>query len=194
MKPSTSLGTRSNVGMAKPSPVVRQAANIWGLLVIHGVYGRSVPSGGTQVKYRCRCRVINGEHFGLNELFFSNLTPQHLFHSDRAFHNMDMRLQRGRNCVYKRRHVLGYRDRILLKPMQLRATLLLDSRVVCSNMVREAAPTWSEKRTSVFRPLKKKGFKEERVTTIGLDDIGTSTTLESNKSLVNALIGFQGLT
>src|SRR5215468_1450569 len=32
------------------------------------------------------------------------------------------------------------------------------------------------------RPLKKKGFKEERVTTIGLDDIGTSTTLESNKS------------
>jgi len=30
--------------------------------------------------------------------------------------------------------------------------------------------------------LKKKGFKEERVTTIGLDDIGNSTTLESNKS------------
>src|SRR5262252_4123055 len=33
------------------------------------------------------------------------------------------------------------------------------------------------------RPLKKKGFKEDRVTTIGLYDIGTSTTLESNKSL-----------
>jgi len=31
--------------------------------------------------------------------------------------------------------------------------------------------------------LKKKGFKEDRVTTIGLYDIGTSTTLESNKSL-----------
>jgi len=31
--------------------------------------------------------------------------------------------------------------------------------------------------------LKKKGFKEERVTTIGLDAIGTATTLESNKSL-----------
>jgi NADP-dependent 3-hydroxy acid dehydrogenase YdfG len=30
--------------------------------------------------------------------------------------------------------------------------------------------------------LQKKGFKEERVTTVGLDDIGTSTTLESNKS------------
>src|SRR5262245_38042048 len=35
-----------------------------------------------------------------------------------------------------------------------------------------------------LRPLKKKGFKEERVTTIGLYDIGTSTTLESNKSLL----------
>ena len=31
--------------------------------------------------------------------------------------------------------------------------------------------------------MKKKGFKEKRVTTIGLDDLGTSTTLESNKSL-----------
>jgi hypothetical protein len=30
--------------------------------------------------------------------------------------------------------------------------------------------------------LKKKGFKEERVTKVGLDAIGTSTTLESNKS------------
>src|SRR6266487_3758492 len=35
MNPSTSLGTRSNVGMAKPSPPVRQAGNIWRLLVIH---------------------------------------------------------------------------------------------------------------------------------------------------------------
>ena len=34
-----------------------------------------------------------------------------------------------------------------------------------------------------LRPLKKKGFKEDRVTTIGLYAIGTSTTLESNKSL-----------
>jgi len=31
--------------------------------------------------------------------------------------------------------------------------------------------------------LKKKGFKEERVTKVGLYAIGTSTTLESNKSL-----------
>src|SRR6266446_7613305 len=57
MNPSTSLGTRSNMGMAKPSPLVRQAANIWRLLVIRGVYRRSVPSGCAQVKYRCRCRV-----------------------------------------------------------------------------------------------------------------------------------------
>src|SRR5262249_14885841 len=58
MKPSTSLGTRSNVGMAKPSPPVRQAGNIGRLLVIHGVCRRSVPSRCPQVKYRCRCRVI----------------------------------------------------------------------------------------------------------------------------------------
>src|SRR5262249_45174775 len=56
MNPSTSLGTRSNVGMAKPSPPVRQAGNIWRLLVIHRVCRRSVPRGCPQVKYRCRCR------------------------------------------------------------------------------------------------------------------------------------------
>jgi hypothetical protein len=33
--------------------------------------------------------------------------------------------------------------------------------------------------------LKKKGFKEERVTKVELDAIGTSTTLESNKSQFN---------
>src|SRR5215467_1723744 len=56
INPSTSLGTRSNVGMAKPSPPVRQAGNIGRLLVIHGVCRRSVPSACPQVKYRCRCR------------------------------------------------------------------------------------------------------------------------------------------
>src|SRR5262249_10972077 len=59
MNPSTSLGTRSNVGMAKPSPLVRQAGNIGRLLVIHGVCRRSVPSACPQVKYRCRCRVTS---------------------------------------------------------------------------------------------------------------------------------------
>src|ERR1700757_907694 len=57
MKPSTSLGTRSNVGIAKPSPAVRQTGNMRCLLVMGGVYRSSVLSGGTQVKYRCRCRV-----------------------------------------------------------------------------------------------------------------------------------------
>jgi hypothetical protein len=41
----------------------------------------------------------------------------------------------------------------------------------------------SEKCNAFLRPLKKKAFKEERGTTIGLYAIGTSTTLESNKSL-----------
>jgi hypothetical protein len=41
-----------------------------------------------------------------------------------------------------------------------------------------------KKHNSFLRPLKKKGFKEERMTTIGLYDIGKSTTLESNKSLL----------
>jgi hypothetical protein len=36
-----------------------------------------------------------------------------------------------------------------------------------------------------LRLLKKKGFKEERVTTIELCDIGKSTILESNKSHVD---------
>src|SRR2546429_5664109 len=56
MNPSTSLGTRSNVGMAKPSPPVRQAGNIGSLLMIRGVCRRKVPSGGAQVKSKCRCR------------------------------------------------------------------------------------------------------------------------------------------
>jgi len=44
-----------------------------------------------------------------------------------------------------------------------------------------------------LRPLKKKGFKEERVTTIGLYDSGKSTTLESNKSpTVNKVWCFTG--
>jgi hypothetical protein len=34
---------------------------------------------------------------------------------------------------------------------------------------------------SFLRPSKKKGFKEERVTKVGLYAIGKSTTLESNK-------------
>jgi hypothetical protein len=33
---------------------------------------------------------------------------------------------------------------------------------------------WSKKHNSFVRPLKKKGFKEERVTTMGLYDLGKS--------------------
>src|SRR5215471_1069323 len=44
------------------------------------------------------------------------------------------------------------------------------------------APALSEKRNSFLRLLKNKGFKEERMTKVGLYAIGTSTTLESNKS------------
>ena len=44
------------------------------------------------------------------------------------------------------------------------------------------AATDSEKQLSFSRPLKNNGFKEETGTKILLDAIGTSTTLESNKS------------
>jgi hypothetical protein len=47
-----------------------------------------------------------------------------------------------------------------------------------------SAPMLSEKCNVFLRPLKNKGFKEERVTTMRLDDLGHSTTLESNKSLL----------
>ena len=40
----------------------------------------------------------------------------------------------------------------------------------------------SEKRDSFSGLLKNKGLKEERKTTVGLDTIDTSTTLDSNKS------------
>src|SRR5947209_4143723 len=43
----------------------------------------------------------------------------------------------------------------------------------------------STNRHSFIRSLKRKGFKEEIVIKIGLYDLVTSTTLESNKSLVN---------
>jgi hypothetical protein len=41
----------------------------------------------------------------------------------------------------------------------------------------------SEKQNAFLRLLKNKGFKEENVTKFGVDAIGMSTTLESNKSL-----------
>jgi hypothetical protein len=44
------------------------------------------------------------------------------------------------------------------------------------------APTLSENHDSFLRLLKNKGFKEEKMTQVGLYAIGTSTPLESNKS------------
>src|SRR5262249_40143397 len=82
MNPSTSLGTRSNVGMAKPSPPVRQAGNIGRLLVIHGVCRRSVPSACPQVKYRCRCRDIRevqlAESLGYSSYFIIEHQNSHV--------------------------------------------------------------------------------------------------------------------
>src|SRR5215510_4871039 len=60
MKPSTSLGTRSKVGMVKPSPLVRQAGNIRGLLRIHEICRRNIRSSCSHVKDRCRCRGKGG--------------------------------------------------------------------------------------------------------------------------------------
>ncbi len=44
------------------------------------------------------------------------------------------------------------------------------------------APALSKKRSSFLRLLKNKGFKDERMTKVGLYAIGKFTTLESNKS------------
>ena len=44
------------------------------------------------------------------------------------------------------------------------------------------APALYENRNSFLRLLKNKGFKEERMTKVGLYALGSSTTLESNKS------------
>jgi len=65
---------------------------------------------------------------------------------------------------------------ILRTPTDIFPTLLLDSGVLCSWL--------SEKRNSFLRLLKNKGFKKESMTKVGLYTISTSTTLESNKSLI----------
>src|SRR5262249_55775290 len=83
MKPSTSPGVRSNVGIAKPSPAVRQTGNMRCLLVMGRVYRSSVPGGGTQVKYRCRCRDNDTSCKKSSEV----LTPPHkLWEGKRARH------------------------------------------------------------------------------------------------------------
>jgi hypothetical protein len=49
-------------------------------------------------------------------------------------------------------------------------------------------PARSEKHNSFVRLVKKKGCEEESMTKVGLDAIGTSTTLESNKSLADSAV------
>jgi hypothetical protein len=56
-----------NGGIAKPSPPVRHAANIWRLLMIRGVYRRSVPSDYAQVKYNPTTSLI-GKSFNFNKI------------------------------------------------------------------------------------------------------------------------------
>src|SRR4029450_13068095 len=46
------------------------------------------------------------------------------------------------------------------------------------------ASTVSEKGHALLSPWKTKGVKEESVTTMRLDDLGPSTSLESNKSVL----------
>jgi hypothetical protein len=48
-----------------------------------------------------------------------------------------------------------------------------------------SAPTLSEKCHTFFRPLQKKRYKEERVTSMRWNNLSTATTLASNKSLAS---------
>ena len=82
---------------------------------------------------------------------------------------MSMRIQRSRAAV---------------KDLQsgLQLTVRPNVEVRSSWIPGSYAPRWTENRNAFLGPLKKEGFKEERVTKVGLYAIGTSTTLESNKS------------
>src|SRR5687767_13541175 len=68
MKPSTSLGTTSNVGMAKPSPSVRLAGNMRCLLVVYRGWRSSVARKFYEVNSRRRCRVIAVNYDSSNPL------------------------------------------------------------------------------------------------------------------------------
>ena len=60
-------------------------------------------------------------------------------------------------------------------------SLLVGSGGLCSHIVREAQ--------LILKAMKKKGFKEERLTKVELYAINKFTSLESNKSLVSNFPG-----
>src|SRR5215475_2051136 len=51
-----------------------------------------------------------------------------------------------------------------------------------------SAPTWSAHRNAFLTFLKKKGLTKEGATKVGGDDLGRSTTLESNKSPIKIML------
>src|SRR5215472_17046442 len=60
---------------------------------------------------------------------------------------------------------------------------LCNANARCSYWIPGAyAPPWSEKQDPFLRPVKKKGFPQKIMTKVGVYNLGTSTTLESNKS------------
>jgi len=65
-------------------------------------------------------------------------------------------------------------------PLLVIATLFLDSGAY--------APALSETHNAFVRLMNNKGFTEESMTKVGLDAIGTSTPLASNKSLLRACL------
>ena len=80
-----------------------------------------------------------------------------------------------RNCYEPTQHIACPRAHIGFQGRNWSIAL-----IGCRGLMLQAL---SEKHNSFLRLLKKKGFKEESRTKVGVYAIGTSTTLESNKSL-----------
>src|SRR5215468_5940556 len=70
MNPSTSLGTKSKGGMAKPSPSIRHAGSILSLLWLDQTFLGRVGRHGVKVNKKCRCRVKSLAHIRPTTLQF----------------------------------------------------------------------------------------------------------------------------